>query len=384
MNVHLMPDGKFIDVVIQLADQLGGTNNRYLIKKKAPFTMVTSQKAEEGVLFSDKLNEVVSALTPNDKFIIHNLSLDICEWFQDQDIKAKTYWAFWGSEFFEASGIDFPLYGPLTKPHAEAITPASQLSKFWLVGKYRQMKKNKRRAARLKRNRDCFQRVVRKIDYFLHYNHYDLDLVKEYFDTPMKFQYFTYPLRHDYEEFQHADKEPAPLNIDPLRTNVFIGNSAYPNNNHREVFEQLKQHLSYDMDIWVPLSYGDDEYRAEIIELGTKMFAGQFKPITDYFDFQEYARIVAKMDIALMNHQRAQGFGNIQLQFYFGCKVYMHPQSTLFAFLREHGFAVNNILTEFDTLREPVGPNAKEQNRKLTKQLFSHEQSHEFMKKIVL
>lgn len=350
MVIHLMPDDKFIDTIIQMVEASGtDTVSRFLVRGKQPFKYVTNQLAEAMPLDDPAFRLLMNTLTPDDKVIIHYLGGDICNWLLDYEPKARIYWGFWGSEFFEISGADIPLYDTLTQKNIDDNFKQGRLSFIPFVRK-RRLKQYKDLLLRdMLRRRERFSKVLDKIDVLLHYNQHDHQLILKHFPSKLQFQYFNYPPAYTYAEMDKLIQDVAlPVEMVETATNVWIGNSAYPSNNHLDVFDNLRGKINDQTFLWVPLSYGDEAYRQNILKQGYQMFGSQFKPVTNYMTFVEYAAMLSKMDVAIMGHIRQQAFGNIQMLFYFGSVVYMHPNSTLMTFLQEQGYHLKNITHGID------------------------------------
>ena len=50
--------------------------------------------------------------------------------------------------------------------------------------------------------------------------------------------------------------------------NIQVGNSADPTNNHIEAFEMLRKYKHENVKIYVPLSYGNQNYASTVISKG--------------------------------------------------------------------------------------------------------------------
>lgn len=160
---------------------------------------------------------------------------------------------------------------------------------------------------------------------------------------------------------QHGD-----FKLDVKRTDILVGNSASPNNNHLEIFELLKKiKIDSNAKIIVPLSYGDELYKNKIIERGIKFFGERFLPITEFMTILEYSQLLNRCHTMIMNHKRQQAAGNIALGLLMGAKVFLNENNPLVKFYQESGietFSIKNIGDEFST---PLSFEIKEKNRKV-------------------
>lgn len=133
---------------------------------------------------------------------------------------------------------------------------------------------------------------------------------------------------------------------------LLIGNSATPTCNHIDVFSLISQNRCFDsFRIVVPLSYGKDWYRDEVITVGRELFGDRFHPITEFLDKDDYFKVIASCSHAIMAQFRQQAGANIRTLVAAGVKLAMHESSPLYQSLLCRGIEI----TRFDDLvREPV------------------------------
>src|SRR5690606_3405679 len=93
--------------------------------------------------------------------------------------------------------------------------------------------------------------------------------------------------------------------------NILVGNSADPSNNHLEILDKLLPYKDADIQIYTPLSYGDQDHAKLVSEYGKKLFSEKFSPVTDFMKEENYLNFLCSIDIAIFNHKRQQGMGNI-------------------------------------------------------------------------
>jgi dTDP-N-acetylfucosamine:lipid II N-acetylfucosaminyltransferase len=117
---------------------------------------------------------------------------------------------------------------------------------------------------------------------------------------------------------------------------ILVGNSANPTNNHKEVLDKLFQYKDEDIEIFMPLSYGDFKYGMQIMKYGYENFGKKFQPIVDFMDEEEYYAFLSTIDIGMFNHNRQQGMGNIITLLGMGKKVYMRSNVTTWAMFKEN------------------------------------------------
>ena len=125
---------------------------------------------------------------------------------------------------------------------------------------------------------------------------------------------------------------------------ILIGNSASFENNHLELFELLAMHLDLEgRKLVTPLSYGNPWYAEKVIAEGTRLFGGQFVPLTDFLPKEQYIEILDSCGHVFMNHLRQQALGNICIMMLKGAKIYLNPVNPLYTWLTEKGAFVESI-----------------------------------------
>ena len=125
--------------------------------------------------------------------------------------------------------------------------------------------------------------------------------------------------------------------------NILIGNSATPENNHLEIFKKLKSFHSESRKLITILSYGDDAYGNKIIREGIKKFPNEFTAITEFLPLNQYNEILQTCSVAIMNHYRQQGIGNIYSLLWMGTKVFLNERNTMYHYLKRIGCFVYSV-----------------------------------------
>jgi hypothetical protein len=129
---------------------------------------------------------------------------------------------------------------------------------------------------------------------------------------------------------------------------VQVGNSADPTNNHIEILEALSK-LDFVEKVICPLSYGRPDYADQVAKAGDLLLGNRFHALTTFMAPDDYASLLSTVDIAIMNHKRQQGVGNIILNLLAGNKVFLRESVTTFGFLNNIGatvFATERFLSE--------------------------------------
>lgn len=121
---------------------------------------------------------------------------------------------------------------------------------------------------------------------------------------------------------------------------ILVGNSATPENQHTEVFAWLKDKIDDETEVLVPLSYGLDDYRKEVIDKGSEFFGNAFVPVTDFMAREDYIGLLSTCDTAVFNNNRQQATGNIILLANLGKKLYLRDDTSMWDFFKDLHFAL--------------------------------------------
>jgi dTDP-N-acetylfucosamine:lipid II N-acetylfucosaminyltransferase len=89
-----------------------------------------------------------------------------------------------------------------------------------------------------------------------------------------------------------------------------------------------------DFKIICPLSYGKKEHAEKIAALGQSFFGERFTPLMNFMVFDEYLKVLAKVDIAIFAHKRPQAMCNTITLLGLGKTIYMINDVTPFAFFK--------------------------------------------------
>jgi hypothetical protein len=285
------------------------------------------------------------------------------------------YWALWGADFYNY--IRIPLFQNFTKQ----LIGKEKLQES-LKGIYNNIKRTIRSSLR--------RRFISRINYILTWNEGDYNLIKDFYKTNAKMLEFFYPIPINFEDLQEIDCHEISDKFNlksKFKTIVQIGNSGDPTNNHLEVFHMLGEIKSNDLCVLAILSYGNQEYISNLIDKGKELFGDRFFPVTDYLPPREYSMILSQVDVAIMNHNRQQGVGNLVSLFYLGKKVYINEQTSTFDFLSTHGievYPVKQLLKEDNNEITFFGAESIANNRKKIEELFSEERAVGNMRQLFL
>jgi len=302
--------------------RLFGDIEKYPVKQRDNIKTVGKRKVARIKAYL----QLVLAMHKAKKIILHGLfDLRVIQilWAMPWLLK-KCYWAMWGGDLY--------------------VYSLGERSKAWKRGEF-------------------FRRsVIRNMGHFISYITGEYDLAKKWYGANGEhhrcFMYTSNLYKESPIELKAHDG-----------TAILVGNSADPSNNHLEVFDKLKAYKEQGISIYVPLSYGDTSYAQKMIVEGKKRFGDKFIPLTEFLPFEDYLKLLAKIDIAIFNHKRQQSMGSTRTLLGLGKKVYMNQDLTSSESLRQDGIKTFS-LNEFNLEKYFLERN---ENIKLVKNIFSED-----------
>lgn len=216
------------------------------------------------------------------------------------------------------------------------------------------------------------KQVIKKMGHFITYIEGDYQKIKKLYNAKgIYHECFMYP-SNLYKEYIIKSKQDTIINIQ-------VGNSGDPTNNHIEAFEKLKKFKNENINVYVPLSYGNEIYIAEVLKIGEEIFSNKFKPITTFIPLEEYQDFLSKIDIAIYAHKRQQGMGNIITLMGLGRKVFIRNDITPWYFFKNLGVEVYDFNTiDINLICDKI----KQKNMRYIKNYFSEKNYVSQLKKI--
>lgn len=184
------------------------------------------------------------------------------------------------------------------------------------------------------------KKIIKKIRRIAAFVREDYDIVRKTYSTNASYSQILYPIPLSPAILQrlkinHSNHLPA---------TVLLGNSASRTNNHIAALEILSSYKDKEIKIICPLSYGgSDDYAEQVKRKGIELFGSRFIPLTNFIKPDEYSALIADVDVAIMNHNRQQGLGNILPILFLGKKVYLRKDTSSYQFLKRLGCGISGI-----------------------------------------
>ena len=130
---------------------------------------------------------------------------------------------------------------------------------------------------------------------------------------------------------------------DTSKIRVIVGNSADPTNCHLDVFKKLQLINDPRLEIYCPLSYGDEQYRDFVISTGRDIFGKNFFPLTELLPINDYIEFLSNADIGIFNHPFQQAMGNIINLLGLNKKVFLRENTSQWELFNKLGVGIFSV-----------------------------------------
>jgi dTDP-N-acetylfucosamine:lipid II N-acetylfucosaminyltransferase len=327
--LHLGVDDKFTNFFFETCEYVLPGRNRYLVvdEKEAlqyvrPAAAVS--RVKPGFLHSTEMRQI---LAKSRVLVIHFLTDAVIDFLPRVPEQVVVVWSGWGKDYYAR----FPsfrqwAYQEKTRKLMSELEP--DRAPAGLVDRIRC-----KIADRCRKHQE--KKAIGRINYFSSPLPQDYPLVRAAFPS----------FSARYLQLNYGSVEDT-FQVGPDTVsgkNILVGNSADPANNHLEVFDVLKDLDLSDRLIYVPLSYGDRQYRDRVISAGNALFGGRFSPLLDFMPLEQYNRTVASCGTVIMNHRRQQAIGNIGTMLYKGAKLFLNGEGIAFGFFAGQGAHLSSV-----------------------------------------
>jgi hypothetical protein len=148
---------------------------------------------------------------------------------------------------------------------------------------------------------------------------------------------------------------------------VKVGNSGWPINDHEASYETLRKFEREEIEVISPLTYGEEDYIENTIDLGKKTFGEKYVALVEMLEKREYSDFLSDGVDIMVYHSRAQtGLYNLYFGLYAGKKVfakgYNYDWITSFGAKIHHVDEIEEMT--FEQFREPLTSAEIAYNRK--------------------
>lgn len=106
-------------------------------------------------------------------------------------------------------------------------------------------------------------------------------------------------------------------------TRILLEHSANKSNCIEDGIRILQKFANENITVYCPLSYGDPEYRDQVIAYGSEVFGEKFHPITEFMGTEEYYKFLMDIDIAVFSMREMKAATTILFLDAVGTKIYL-------------------------------------------------------------
>lgn len=360
MILHICLDDKFIDVAYRMFEQAAqGSNDFFVITKKNKFKYITEPSILTISTKEMRSRKFLQKVQMYDAIIVHWLSEIAMEFLNRIDKTIPVLWIGWGGDYCSYFSSESTLFLPETNSLIKEGCLNNESPKRVFFNSFKRFIKEKIYG------KTNFRKSVDRINYFAPVIKEDFDLLKGAIPN----------FNPEFIDWNYGTLEDDLVINEGLfkDENILIGNSATPTNNHLDLFSKL-QHIPFEHNLIVPLSYGVEEYKDKVKDKGQQLFGGMFTAVEKFMKKREYIELLSSCSVAIMNHTRQQAMGNIIIMLYLGAKVFLNPLNPAFSHFKRHGlkiFSVNDLSNE--SLKSKLTEDEIEYNRARLRSIYSRE-----------
>ncbi len=328
--LHVMYPEKFVPQFLQMMGQHFGDYEHYffLFGDRKCFGNVNVHQAEFAEDYASRLvaySQLSKRMHNAQKIVIHGLfNIRLVQFLLIQPwLLKKCYWVIWGGDLYRCC-----------------------FSKRTLKWRFEEM---------LRRP------VIRRMGFLITYLDEDVNIARKHYGAiGVHKTCIMYP-SNIYSDISIESTTLGTINIQ-------VGNSADPENRHKEIFQKLAAYKNNGIRVFAPLSYGDRQYAQETASLGFEIFGDNFNPMFEFLDLEKYRQFLSSVDIAVFNHRRQEGMGNVISLLGMGKKVFLREKTSSWNML------VKNDVVVFATSKldvVPISETVRQKNIERIKTLFS-------------
>ena len=109
-----------------------------------------------------------------------------------------------------------------------------------------------------------------------------------------------------------------------------------------DMLKVLAKFKDENVKVTTILSYGQLDFKAQIIGLGKNIFGDKFEYVENYMSPVDFANYLAQNDALILNQDRQQGVGNTIASLYLGNKVFIRKSVSTNKYFKEEGIKIYN------------------------------------------
>lgn len=320
MNLHIVPDSKFINTFCANLQELGVLQNNKVIVRSNKKLQYIEQDLSHAPLYSSKFRSLVGDTMQYDAVYIHLFSPLMYRWVTMHAFK-ELNWIVWGADLYNLPFIHVNFYEEITRKKYstknKSIAEWLYLLKVWFT------------------NMPYKKKAYSKVDNILTWMKSEYAFARTNIPSlRAEHKFFFYENQLPYQQLD-ATALPS-REIERTLPSIIVGNSGYPTNNHLDVVEYMILH-NVKANLYIPVSYGDRHYINFLKQNLADYTNGTIEFIDKYMSFDEYLNFLRDSDALVMNNIRPQGYGNVLMMLYLEKPVFLNERNISFPDLKVNG-----------------------------------------------
>lgn len=387
MNYHILIDDKFTDGFIEDAESVAPMeSNRYFIRGDQANALHVKSKKAEWIkdIYSLEFKEILNAISNTDKLFVHWYDLYVGKLMLEIPKHIKLLVPLMGGDFYGEPILQHKgwLFDKRTLRYINSteLYPANWHLRPDLL--FRQLKDIRKKKRESSKELLLKKKTVERINYILvdENSSGEVSIVRKLYGIKnLPFLGFNYNQNFDLAKSIHNDFEKA----DSI-TRIQVGNSASATNNHVDLFYILKNYLKENIQLDIPLAYGDKNYAGFVKENGTELFQDKINYIENFVTRETYVQNLLEIDICIMFHNRSQALGNCITLLTLGKKLFLKSNNALWELFTTAGIVVFDACKiasmSFAEFKRPLTRAQVEGNITKLEAMFSKEKRQQDLK----
>lgn len=123
---------------------------------------------------------------------------------------------------------------------------------------------------------------------------------------------------------------------------IMVGNSAAATLNHQRILNLLQKYTP-DIEVYMPLTYGDRAYGEEVEAYGKALFGERCICLKEQMAIQAYIEFLNEMDIVIFDTEIQIGLSNLTILFYLNKKVYLSEKSIMYNYFIDKEIKIGRV-----------------------------------------
>lgn len=323
MNLHVIPDDKFISRLIERIEAIGALpNNRFVVKVPGPFKYLKQPWLKGANPGSREFSDLTGDLSSYDKIFVHFMGDESLQWIVSNDLR-NVFWMPWGADIYESMFGGFKPNDDLTEKVLQVTlrnkfnrSLVSTLNKF----KQRSLYKN------------AYSRVGHICNWI--YEEYAY-AVKTLPGLQCDHRFFIYDVDVPFDQLAAQKIQEKEFDVNSLR--VQLGQSITPAGNHASALNEFRK-VKQIGEVVLPASYGSEVYSKQLQKwVAEEKFSFPVKFYVDYMPFDRFVSMLNTFDVLALNSIRPAGMGNFWIAILLGKAVLLRKENLAGKMLKELG-----------------------------------------------